>query len=216
MIYFDWKINFVEIIISLIIIILTTGITYYLFSVLPAKRRKKSLNKRLATFRNELYDFMLANEDEFRRSYELYEEEENTENENGEEVVRPWNLINIKDWSRFLSIFRYMLLLDIEFNDYWQGYELILLINNFIMDDKKYIDLSMKLSRLAAEIKNMKELIGNKADNIWEIKHKNELIKTKRDNELISFGILSLENIQEISHEIVQTIDKILNNKKRK
>lgn len=214
MIYFDWKINFVDIIINLIIVILTTGITYYLFSVLPAKRRKKSLKKRLITFRNELNEHILDNEDEFKKSYELYEEETN-KNEDGEEVTLVWNLINIKDWSRFLSGFRYMLLMDIYFKDYWQGKELILLINNLIMDDKKHIDLSMKLSELNAEINHMKKLVGDKANNIWKIKHKHEFIKTKEDNELISLVVSSLENIQNTSRDIVQTIDRILNDNRK-
>ncbi len=214
MIYFDWKINFVDIIINLIIVILTTGITYYLFSVLPAKRRKQSLKKRLITFRNELNEHILDNEDEFKKSYELYEEETN-KNEDGEEVTLVWNLINIKDWSRFLSGFRYMLLMDIYFKDYWQGKELILLINNLIMDDKKHIDLSMKLSELNAEINHMKKLVGDKANNIWKIKNKHELIKTKEDNELIRLVVSSLENIQNTSRDIVQTIDRILNNKRK-
>jgi len=214
MIYFDWKINFVDIIINLIIVILTTGITYYLFSVLPAKRRKQSLKKRLITFRNELNEHILDNEDEFKKSYELYEEESN-KNEDGEEVTLVWNLINIKDWSRFLSGFRYMLLMDIYFKDYWQGKELILLINNLIMDDKKHIDLSMKLSELNAEINHMKKLVGDKANNIWKIKNKHELIKTKEDNELIRLVVSSLENIQNTSRDIVQTIDRILNNKRK-
>lgn len=215
MIYFDWKINFVDIIINLIIVILTIGITYYLFSVLPAKRRRQSLKKRLITFRNELNENILDNEDEFKKSYELYEEE-TTKNEDGEKVTLVWNLINIKDWSSFLSGFRYMLLMDIYFKDYWQGKELILIINNLIMDDKKHIDLSMKLSELNAEINHMKTLVGDKAKNIWKIKHKHEFIKTKEDNELISFAVSSLENIQNTSRDIVQTIDRILNNKKRK
>lgn len=211
MIYFDWKINFVDIIINLIIVILTTGITYYLFSVLPAKKRKKSLKQRLITFRDELNENILDDKDEFRQSYELYEEE-TTKNENGEEITLIWKLINIKDWPRFLSNFSHMLLMDTYFRDYWQGKELILLINNLIMDDIKHIDLSMKLSELHAEINHMKAMVGDRANNIWNIKHKHELIKTKEDNELISFVVSSLENIQNTSRDIVQTIDRILNN----
>lgn len=214
MIYLDWSINLANIIISLIIVILTTGITYYLFSVLPAKNRKKILRQRLKTFRNELFEHILDKEEEFKATYELYREKETAKTEDGEEITFDCHLINIKDWPRFLSNFRYMLLIDIKFKNYLLGNELIFLINNLVMDDKKYIDLSIKLSELNAQINNIKTLMGDKANNIWKIERKDELIKKKIDNELICLVVSSLEEIQKTSHEIIQIIDSIIKTKK--
>ena len=97
MIYFDYNINAVDIIINLLIVILTTGITYYLFSVLPSKRRLKTLKLRLINFKNELKETILDSEKEFKTSYEFYEEKiPSKENEVEFEI---WSLI------KFLSHF---------------------------------------------------------------------------------------------------------------
>jgi len=40
-IYCDWTINLVDILINLILIAMTTGITYCLFYALPKEKRKK-------------------------------------------------------------------------------------------------------------------------------------------------------------------------------
>lgn len=200
------SINLTEIIINLLIIILTTGITYYLFTARPRKKRKSSLKNRLKEFRENLTNDILENEDEFRKSYKLYEEETT----NGQEGAKTWFLIDIQDWSTFKTKFGSMLLLDTMFNDYWNGKELMFLINNLVTDDKNYIELSTKLSELDAKINHTNKLIGDKADNFWEVKSESELIDSKRDRELINMVVKSMEDVQQISRELVEIIDEIL------
>jgi len=209
MFYCDWKINIADILVNLSIVILTTGITYFLFSVLPAKRRKQTLKYRLQNFRDELKEYVLYDQEKFKKSYELFDEELPL-TENGEEITEVWSLIRILNWSDFLSYFRSFSLLDTYFNDYWQGKELMLLVNNLFIDNKRYISLSMKLSQLNAEIVHSKALLGKIKNKIWKIETEDELIKKKRDNELVSFIISSFEDIQHTSHEIVQEIDQIV------
>lgn len=208
MFYFDCKINVVDIIVDLTIVIITTGITYYLFSVLPAKNRFKVLKERLVKFKEELNENILDSENEFKKSYKLYEETV-IGKENGEDTTLIWSLIKIKDWSKFLETFRYLTLLNIYFNDYWQGKELMLLVNSLVMDNNKYIDLSMNLSKLSAQISHTQSLLGDKTDNIWEIEHMHQLIKDKEENELIHLAVTSMEAIYETSNELVQIINKI-------
>ena len=100
-IYCDWTINLVDILINLILIAMTTGITYCLFYALPKEKRKKALKERLLIFRNELIDFVLKREEKFKQSYELYEELAWVDEENDE---RYWHLIKINNWEDFFPI----------------------------------------------------------------------------------------------------------------
>ena len=207
--YFDSKINVVDIIVNLFIVILTTGITYYLFSILPAKTRLNILKHRLLYLKEELNTNYLDDEKEFRNSYELYKEEVPATKDKDEGTLI-WSLIRFKNWSNFITTFRYATLMDTYYNDYWQGRELTLLINNMVMDNNNYIDLSITLSKFNAQIKHTKTILGDKVDNIWEVVHIKDLIKKKEDNELISISVSALEDVYETANKIVKLIDKIL------
>ena len=207
MIYLSWRINFVDILVNVFIVALTTGITYYLFSVLPSRRRLNTLKQRLLSFSEELKDSILDSENEFRQTYELYEEEVPSKND-GDMLV--WSLIKIKDWKNFFSTFRFLTLMNTYFNDYWQGKELMLLVNSLVMDNRMNIRLSVCLSKLSAIINHSERLLGEKTKNIWEIEHMKQFIKTKHDNELISLVVKSLEEMYATAHEIDDLISKVL------
>jgi|LFRM01.1.fsa_nt_gb hypothetical protein len=207
-IYCDWTINLVDILINLILIAMTTGITYCLFYALPKEKRKKALKERLLIFRNELIDFVLKREEKFKQSYELYEELAWVDEENDE---RYWHLIKINNWEDFFSDFRWMsTIIYIQFNDYWKGKELMFLINNLVMDDPKYLTLSTQLTELDSAINKTRTILGDKSKGIWNIETEDDLIKTKKDNQHIYFVVSSIEDVIECSKDVVETIDSIL------
>ena len=194
--------------INLILIAMTTGITYCLFYALPKEKRKKALKERLLIFRNELIDFVLKREEKFKQSYELYEELAWVDEENDE---RYWHLIKINNWEDFFSDFRWMsTIIYIQFNDYWKGKELMFLINNLVMDDPKYLTLSTQLTELDSAINKTRTILGDKSKGIWNIETEDDLIKTKKDNQHIYFVVSSIEDVIECSKDVVETIDSIL------
>lgn len=207
--YFETAINLTSVIISLCIVILTTGITYYLFTVRPKKKRKKLLKDRLNSFRYDLNDHVLEGKEEFNKSYTLSKEKVNPDDqEEDQNLVQHY--IEIRDWSTFISKFRYMLLLDTTFEDYWNGKELMLLVNNLVMDDRRYIALSEKLTELKSQIKRTDLLMGEMREGIWKVKTKSDLIKNEKDEEQIHLVVSSMKKTQRVAHEIVQEIEKLL------
>lgn len=197
----------VPIFIDLAIVVLTTGITYYLFSVLPSKRRIEALSERLIEFQVDLRESILEPAAKLKGTYELYEEKEPSKS-NDETLV--WSLIRINDWEQFFGAFRYLTLMDFYSKHYWQSRELMLLANSLVTDNRENIRLSVALSKLNAHIHHCTAILGSKAEGIWRIKAKKDFIKDKSDNELISLVVKSLEDVSETAKEINRIIDDIL------
>lgn len=187
---------------------LTTGITYYLFTILPKKKRKNLLNDRLNSFRDDLNGYILAGREEFNQSYTLSEEKVTPDGEEDQNLIL--HHIQIEDWLTFISKFKSMSLLDTNFKDHWNGEELMLLVNNLVMDDRKYITLSTKLAELKSQIKQINILMGDMKKDIWKIESESDLIKNKKDEEQIHFVVSSMKKTQGIAYEIVQEIEKLL------
>jgi len=138
-----------------------------LFHISTYKKRKRILRERLFIFRNNLKEDILKDEREFIQSYELYEELARVD-EKGYEWN--WFLIKIKNWSVFILYLRKISLVEINFNNYWKVKELMFLINNLVMDDKKYVTLSIKLTELDAAINKTMTIWGNKKEDIFSVK----------------------------------------------
>ena len=101
--YWSGRVDGLALLLDALLVAITTGITYYIFTHLPKKRRKTLLSNHLATLKKRLEDDLLEYEFDFKTSYhkslgkplEKYEDPD-------QKVLHPY--INFPNYNRFISL----------------------------------------------------------------------------------------------------------------
>ncbi len=206
--YLSEKIDVTAIILDLALVVLTTGVTYFLFSILPQRRRKKLISKRLRSFRDQVNEEFLKQEFEFKPTYYRFDKKIIPEGKSDVDAEY-WLKVHFEDWHSFISIFSMNTLLPVYFKNYWQGNELINLVNSLVMDDERFLELSASISRFSQNIEHIDTMLGDKTKDVWSNRELKEFIKTDHEMELISLAIGSMEENYQIAREMVGLIDTL-------
>lgn len=210
MVDFTIKITITDQIFNLIVVFLTTGITYLLFTVLPAKKRKDAVKTRLSDFRDNLI-VMFEDRQEFFDSYE-YNQAPYYDNQEGTE--KKAYRVKYNDLQKLLvNINEIILYIKSDYNDYWQGNELMSVLNSLAVDNNKYLELSLQILKLKKEIHTLSLLVENQKDSIFAIKDKAGFLEDIKQDIWMFLVLRDIERIINLSDKIVKLITEILKDK---
>lgn len=213
MFYFDWKINIADIIIDLIIIIITTGLTYIIFTYIPICKRKKKIKKELRQLKYFLHSRFLEPAISFNGSYRYLKKGEKR-NKTTSKLKN--DLLIVKKLTIFTTKLEELSNFKSDFLDYLNKNRIFALIDSLFLDEDSFIDLSLQITRLEKMLNIMekyyikidKKIFKPKVNDSY-MKEKCELICKNDENDYVSQMISIIKEINELISKITLNIDEI-------
>jgi|TARA_R110002072_G_scaffold229352_1_gene386644 hypothetical protein len=205
--YFSDKIDITGIFLDLALVALTTGVTYYAFSYLPIKKRKKHLAANLRGFQRVMTKDLINPIDEMKETYWIRRESEKNDKTNEYEVVE---YCEFPKFDKFIDIYKGFQTLHGNFSDIWYGPSIIALLNTIIVDDELHMSLSISLSKLERSISHFEYVNQELKANVYEVKKEIDLIPDDEEREYLTFCITALEDAYEYAKRLSTLIDQYL------
>lgn len=199
--YYNWEINVVDIILNLIIVIITTGLTYLLLTYIPKYKRMKTLKKDFFLLKDCVLDDLLSNAVEISKTYSTFDEEIKDKNR----TIYSYQ-INIKDWEGFCWRFENYLNCQGVLDGFINRKSFLPLLCFMGNDDEKFMIIYSKLSELIDWADSL--MLDRDDGDIKLIVSNRKLLKNKEMNQKLRFAVDKVEIIIKLSEEILFYINK--------
>ncbi len=201
-------INWINIAIDLVMIIITTGVTYVLFSVLPARKRKNILKRKLVDLKSEIDETFIAPTKEYGDSYKLHANESH-DPDNCFDPIQSEGSVEILRWNAFKMFYTTHANVPIFFQRQWQGNEIIKILNSMIMDNEIYMDISMLLSELFQKIDHTRFIIKDDEIDLFFMKKPTDFLPSDGDHSLVYLALRSMEETYEVALKLSERLEKV-------
>lgn len=207
--YCSDKIDVTALFLDALLVLITTGITYFIFTHLPKRRRKSLLSHHLLTLKKRLEDDLLNYEFDFKTSY--HKSLGKRLEPHDEQEVQTFNpYIYIPDQNKFNSLLALRFVIFQSFSRTWRLHEIISLLNAMILDDEKFISLSENITELYYNIENINSQFDTRGKGHFNPSDVNDFFTEKNDPAIQYMALERIEETYKVARRIVQIIDTIM------